>query len=332
MPRPRKRDKTLPTRVYRKGKVYYFVTTANKWIRLGDSESEMYRALADVKAGADQPTVRGLWERYEREVLPDKAAKTQYEQRHQWTTLEPVFGDSQPNEVRSVHVAAYLDQRSARVAANREIALLSHIFRKAIRWGLAESNPCDGVERNRERPDERYITDEEFAAVYSQAPDHVQLAMDLALLTGQRQADILALRRDQLQDEGIAFKQAKTGKRLIVRWSDDLRAVVSRALGVESAIASVWVLHNRHGQRYSASGFQTTWQKLIRRCLEQGVIAERFTFRAIRAKARSDGTDKRLLGHADPSKMARYYQRKPELVEPVQRASIRNDLEKKGAS
>ncbi len=331
MPRKRVHDKGLPTRVYRKGRSYYYVTTESKWMRLGQTEEEMYRTLAAIKAGLNRPTLRDLWERYEREVLPSKKPKTQYEQRRNWVRLEEVFGATFVDEVLPVHVARYLDKRTKKVVGNREIALLSHMFRKAMRWGLVNVNPCVGVDRNPEQPDTRYITNAEFWAVHDAAPAHVQLAMELALITGQRQADILALRRDQLIEDGIGFKQAKTGRQIVVEWSAPLRAVIDRAIAVEASISSVWVLHNRQGQRFTSSGFQSTWQRLMRRCLERGLIAERFTFRAIRAKARSEASDKRLLGHSNPEAMARFYQRTPELVTP-NTPGIRNDLEKKGAS
>lgn len=317
MPRQRRTDQNLPTRVYRKGKAFYYVSPANRWIRLGATLAEMYSRYGEVLRDADRQQLRALFDRYAIEVLPGKAPKTQREQLRQLAALANVFGQCYPEAVKPSDVARYLDQRSAKVAANREVALLSHIYRKAIRWGLAESNPCQGVERNKERPDDRYIEDSEFWTVHEQAPAHIRSAMELAYLTGQRQADVLNLQRGQLRDDGIYFKQAKTGKELIVRWSLELRAVVDRALGTPSAIASVWIIHNRKGQKYTSSGFQGMWQKLMRLCLNKGLIQRRFTFRAIRAKARSDGPDKRLLGHSNPDAMSRIYMRKPEFVQPV---------------
>ncbi len=70
--------------------------------------------------------------------------------------------------------------------------MLSHAYTKAIRWGLADDNPCRQVERNKEKPDDRYITDTEFMAVYRLAPGPVRDAMAIAYITGQRQADVLS--------------------------------------------------------------------------------------------------------------------------------------------
>ncbi len=317
MPRKRLTDTHLPPRVYRKGSVYYYFGPDKHWIRLANTLPGMYRALSDFLTNTGRPRLNAIFDRYLLEVMPSKAPKTQFEQVRQLGNLIKHFGHCYPEDVKRTDIGVYLDSRSAKVSANREIALLSHIYCKAIRWGLSEENPCIGVERNKERPDRRYITDAEFFAVFDQAPAYVRSAMELAYLTGQRQADILKLRRSQLQDVGIYFKQSKTGKELIVRWTRELRAAVDRALSAPCTIASIWVIHNRKGQAYTSSGFQSVWQKLLRRCLAEGVIQERFTFRAIRAKARSDGPDKRLLGHSNPDAMARIYQRKAEIVEPV---------------
>jgi hypothetical protein len=53
------------------------------------------------------------------------------------------------------------------VRSNREKALLSHCFTKAMVQGWVDANPCRGVHRNRERPRERMIDDTEAGAVFA---------------------------------------------------------------------------------------------------------------------------------------------------------------------
>src|SRR5438552_13531680 len=68
------------------------------------------------------------------------------------------------------HGAKYLEQREedgAAVRGNREKALLSHCFTKAMVQGWVDANPCRGVHRNRERPRERMIEDAEAGAVFA---------------------------------------------------------------------------------------------------------------------------------------------------------------------
>ncbi len=318
MGKPRIKNIGLPKNVYLKHGAYYYVRD-NKWTRLakkGD-ESGMYKALSSIfRTENRKPAMLTILEKYEREILPTKAKGTIKDQKHHLQILKEVFGKMEPTAIKPKHIAQYLDAREAKIAANREIALFSHVFRKAIRWGFVEKNPCIDVERNQEKPSDRYIEDWEFHAVYQQASPHVQIFMDLAYITGQRQADLLKIKHSDILEEGIFFEQNKTGAKIIVEWSEALRDVVNRAKK-EFSHSSEYLVVNSFGEKYGSSGIQTAWQRLIVNCTESGIIRERFTFRDIRAKARSDGDDKKLLGHANPEAMAKIYQRKPVKVKPV---------------
>lgn len=320
MPRMKIKSAGLPSRVYLKHGAYYFVDIQKKWHRLakeGDKKG-LFKALSALMGEGELSGMALLFDRYEQEVLPTKSKKTQIEQVMQIKTLRRVFGHMHPAQILPVHIAKYLDKKSAKSMGNREIALLSHVFRKAIRWGDAVTNPCVGVERNKESPRDRYVTDDEFRAVYSQAPDLMQVFMDLAYLTGQRQADLIQIKITDLGDDGIFFQQQKTKAKIIVAWSDALRATVERARALQTEVKSLhYLIATKDGQPYRSSGIQTAWQRLIAKCFKDGTIKERFTFHDLRAKARSDGEDKRLLGHANPEKMAKTYQRKPTIVLPV---------------
>jgi integrase len=247
-----------------------------------------------------------------------KSAKTQYEQGLQLRKLVAVFGAMPIADIRRSDIARYRDERVAPVAANREIALLSHIFARALEWELVDVNPCSGVQRNNEAPRDRYVTDEEFLVVYDAASRLIQIMMGLALLTGQREGDLLQIRVSDLLANGISFQQRKTKRKLIVEWSPALRHVTEQALALpRSTVQSVYLVCQADGQPYSCSGFKTAWQRHIRTCLQDGKLAERFTFHDLRAKAGSDAEDGRLLGHTDPRILERVYKRKSEVVKPV---------------
>jgi integrase len=223
-----------------------------------------------------------------------------------------------PNDIKRVMVATFHDRLGERspVSANRHLALLSHVMKFACRIGAAEQNPCKGVERHTERERRRYISDAEYLAVHGRATPVMRVLMDLAYLTGQRQGDIVKLTYRQFETDGIAFEQAKTGRKLIVRWSDALHGVIAQAREL-SRIDSLYVVCTAHGQPYTLSGLRTAWQRLMRGCMDAGALSERFTFHDIRAKAGSDAKDGRLLGHLDERTLRRIYQRKPEHFDPV---------------
>jgi integrase len=128
--------------------------------------------------------------------------------------------------------------------------------------------------------------------VYAIAKPRVRLAMDLALLTGQRQGDILSLPFKNVTDEGILFRQAKTGKRLLVEMSPTLKEVIDRARAMAPVVdIGGYVLRTRRGVCYTSEGFRACWQRTMNKAMKLGAIGERFTFHDLRAKSVSDTTD-----------------------------------------
>jgi integrase len=318
MVKTRKTDRHLPRRVYRKHGAYYFVDAANKWHRLGTTEPEMLRALATIQEASATGTLGGLIDRYEREVLPTKAAKTAKSQRLELARLAAVFGHMRPAELQPADCWAYFTQRGSGSAAHHEVRLLSHVFTWAMRWGCATVNPARGLGLKTPKPRTRYVTDEEFLTVRQLAPTMVGYAMDLALLTGLRQGDILALERRQLSDAGLAVQTSKTGKGLLFEWSDELRGTIAAALR-EAPQVRRFVICRHDGRAMTSSGFQSAWQRLMSAARAAGV--ERFTFHDLRAKSLSDSGSLQeastRAGHADPRVTARVYRRLPERVKPL---------------
>jgi len=67
----------------------------------------------------------------------------------------------------------------------------------------ALQNPCQGVRSFREIGRSRYVTDDEFDKVKAHAHFTVIDAMELALLTGQRPADVLKFRKADIRDGAL---------------------------------------------------------------------------------------------------------------------------------
>lgn len=279
----------------------------------------MYRALADMKTESSGMTA-AIIDRYRKEVLIKKASNTQNSQGKQLDRLLRAFGHMQPRHIRPSHIAQYHDLvgADAPYQANRELALFTHVLKCAVRWGYLDDNPAREIQRHPEHARTRYVTHDEFAAVQAIAPIWVQVLMDLAYLTGQRRVDLLSLQRNQLTDEGILITQSKTKTRLLIEWTAELRAAVDRALSAlpSTGIQSVYIVCDGHGQRRRDAAFTTAWTRLMDAAIEQGVIAEKFQFRDIRAKAGSE-TDGKHLGHKSTATLNRHYKRLPERVKPT---------------
>jgi integrase len=105
-----------------------------------------------------------------------------------------------------MHIREYMDIRGqvAKVRANREKALFSQIFNKAREWGYtALQNPCQGVRGPKETGRSRYLTDAEFPKVKAHVHSTLVDAMDLALLSGQRAADVLKIRCTDIREGAL---------------------------------------------------------------------------------------------------------------------------------
>lgn len=85
------------------------------------------------------------------------------------------------------------------------------------------------------------------------------------------------------------------------------------------------VCRTRKGQPYTASGFDSIWQRAMQRALGAGVLKERFTEHDIRAKTLTDaaglGQDaQKLAGHKSRAMTDRYIKtRTIEKVKPLTR-------------
>lgn len=326
MGRRRKTDKHLPQRVYQRGGSYYFVDTDGKWHNLG---KDYQKALLEYGNLTDRQlicnTIGDLITRYLLEESPTKAPDTHKTNVRQSKFLRAAFGSMRIDDLTARAIYQYMDARgeNAPVRANRELSLLSHMYKKAIRWGSADRNPCLGIERFPEKPRERYIEDWEYMAFREFAGPLIAAYMDFKLLTGLRQRDVLSLRKSDLKDDGIHILISKTKKEIIIAWTKHLAAATEAAGALQKtgkAIGSMYLFATRRGQQYTQDGFRAIWQRKMVKALETGVLKERFRDHDLRAKTGSD-TDLNhaasLLAHLDSKTTDKYYRRKIPVVRPL---------------
>lgn len=213
----------------------------------------------------------------------------------------------------------YLDRRGqvAKVRANREKALLSHVFNCAREWGYTDvANPCAGVRGHKETGRDRYIEDSEFQAVWDNAHFTVQDAMDIAYLTGQRPSDVLGIRRTDMREGVLFFTQRKTGKKLRVIIEGELKEVIARIMARPHKVTGLWLIQDENGQPLS----YTTLRSRFDRARREAKVS--FQFRDIRAKSATDTENlahaQKLLGHKTRSMTEHYTRnRKGERVSPL---------------
>ncbi len=325
MARPRTTGKHLPKYVTVIHGSFWWRAPKQKAERIcsADDEAGMYRWVGEKlgpKPVGDTKTLNDCFDRYEHDVVPTLEPRTQQDYRRHLVILRKTFGHMAPNDVQPRHVGMFLDVEKGKIQRNRIVAVLSAVYTKAVgRWYVADRNPCSSVERNPSKPRDRNVTDAEFAAMYAVCGPRLQVAMDLALLTGQRQGDLIRMKWSQETPEGISLRQGKTGKRLMIEMSPSVLAVLERAKAFLPHLPREYVLRNRKGRAYTTNGFRALWQAAMRRHVKKG--GKRFTFHDLRAKSGTDsdtlqGAFERL-GHTSISMTRRVYDRGERKVKPL---------------
>lgn len=263
-------------------------------------------------------TVNEILNRYERDCLPDLAPRTQRDYTRHLAHLRVGFGSAIAAELRPKDFGPYLDIKRGRFQRVRRLAVLSSAFTQAVSyWYVLPSNVLRDVKRPRSKPRDRLVTAEEFAAVRAIAPYRVKLAMDLAVLTGQRQGDLIDLHWSQIRGMEIHLEQGKTGKRLAIEITPDLEAVLDKCWNLP--MRETYVLTRRIGGRFTSEGFRAMWQKVMQKYVRGGGTL--FTFHDLRALAAtrcaSPEIAMRLLGHSNISLTLRIYRRGVERVKAL---------------
>jgi integrase len=282
--------------------------------------------------------MKDVFDRYADSIIPTKGVRTQSDNRKELKRLRAAFDDAPIDSISTAVVAQYRDARTAKVRANREIALLSHVFTIAREWGLTEkANPCFGLRRNKERPRDYYANETVWNAVYAEAVQELRDAMDLAYLTGQRPADALKAATTDIAKEFFSVKQGKTDKHLRIRLTvgdvlTGLGVFVEDLLERRSlaGIRGSRLITNTSGLRMSMAMMNNRWVEAREKAAAQAVLdgdaeladqIRGFQFRDIRPKAASEiediGHASRLLGHSSEKLTKAVYRRIGEVVSPT---------------
>jgi integrase len=346
--RPKKpANRDLPPRMIRRVRTlksgqewvgYYYAGRDEKGNRkeipLGTDPDEArvkWAQLERKKVPVAAKTVGDLLRRYDRDVIPGKGAKTQKDNRKCLVHLVRAFESAPLEAITPQIIAQYRDARTAPVRANREIALLSHAFNMAREWGIfSKENPTRGVRRNKEAPRDVYVTDEVWQAVYAEAPRELQVAMDIAYLTGQRPSDVRKMRWAEVTDDFLLVDQGKTAQKLRIRLHiDGLRTGLGRLLD-ELDRSRPHLVTTPEGKQLTEPMLRQRFEPARKRAADKASengdpdLAEAimtFQFRDIRPKAASeivsleDASD--LLGHTKQEITKRVYRRVGKVVNPV---------------
>ncbi|CDF82618.1 phage integrase family protein [Pseudomonas knackmussii B13] len=305
--RPRKKDRHLPAKVYQKHGAFYYVHQG-KWERLGSTLEAALKEYAKKVAPRSGGAMPDLIDEVLRHISPNLASNTVTQYTTLAERLKKILAQFNPDQVLPRHVAAIKAELAGTPnMANRMLSFLRTVFSYAVEWQRVDANPCIGIRRHVEKKRERYITDDEFLAICAVSTENMRVIYQMAYLTGQRINDVLGIKLSDISDEGIAFKQQKTGKRLIVAMTPDIDDVITRTKALPRSARGLTLFTTRTTCKPVI--YETVKQQFKKACERAGV--KDATLHDLRAKAITDtknqGNNPQLLaGHSDPRMTDRY--------------------------
>jgi integrase len=206
-------------------------------LTVDQARREAARLLAEVALGDDPAEVRAekrkgftvadLAARYleDHATIKKKPRSIKEDMRLLEKIILPALGKRKVKDITRTDVARFHHSlRETPTQANRALALLSKMFNLAEKWGFRpdNSNPCRHVEKYKEKPRERFLTDDELARlgrVLSECDEHPSAitCIRLLLFTGCRRGEILGLRWENvfLEEGFFVLEDSKTGKRMV---------------------------------------------------------------------------------------------------------------------
>lgn len=330
-------------RVQKSGKTYYYFDAGGKprrEIPLGPDyvlAVKKWTELQNLEQDAEVADFMQLAKRYEDEVIPTKAKRTQATNKYDLKHLRAFFGEPEPaplSLIKPHHIHKLLERHKAHpTTANRLKRLFSHMFNMARRWGYTDKeNPVKGVEGFELDGRDYDVSDAVFKAVWMAGSWPLRDAMDLAYLTGQRPGDTLSMTVRDIVDGKIAVKQGKTKKKLRILVEGELKLLLERIEQRKAGfkIYSTSLIVNERGmpmtQGVLATHFETAREAAAKTQNDPQAAAtiRAMWFYDLRAKAADDTADKSdeqaaadLLGHDSVSTTKKHYLRRGKVVKPT---------------
>ena len=273
--RPRKPAIDLPPHVHcvrAKGRAYYYLQIARGTshetarVRLPDDPRDlefwaMYRRLMN------EPQPRIILKSFEPLVeayksSPEFASLAQSTKRDYERYLKIIlqtWGSLDVGGLLPAHVLALRDShQEAPGAANALVRTLSSLISWSIPRGYRTDNPCTYVRKLKTGGGWAPWPWEMIEAVRLYGLPWMWHATALALYTGQRQGDVLAMTWGQVNGGLLKVRQEKTGKELAIPAHQRLLSLLT-----EIPRTSVCILTSTRGTPWTSDGFRASWQKAL---------------------------------------------------------------------
>lgn len=253
--------------------VHYYHRATNTKLPGKPGSREFMDALEAARAGRKAPVpvnastlstlIRGYCSSAEWKALKPK---TQEDHRLNLKAVEAKFGDTPLRLLTDRRmrgkVLEWRDELAEKAprAADLKVDIFARVLSWALDRGLIAENPLTGIKAvHKSNRAERIWLPEHVTAFLAKAKPELQIALLLALHTGQRQADIRAMRWDQYDGEAISLTQGKGDAKVWVPCTRALKAALSAAPRRGDTIVT-----DRAGNLWEKRAFARAWEVAYR--------------------------------------------------------------------
>ena len=296
------------------GRTYWYHRITKE--RLPDNEAERIARALHVNATLDgwrDDTIPGsigdIVSRYR--ASPEFKRLAPLTRKSYMTQLAVLENTAADTPIAEIDAAQLYEVRDAMAgtprAADKMLGMLSILFSFAVARGYRQDNPARYVKRLRGGKSFEPWTEAAIERFRAGANPRMVWAMELALFTGQRRGDVLAMRWNHIEDGLIEAAQQKTGERLLIpvhpQLADVLAGIPRKGLAI---------VHREDGRPYSGTGFASIFHREKKRL---GLAALQFHGLRHTAGQRlaeagcSDREIMAILGHRTASMVTRYTRR-----------------------
>jgi integrase len=229
-----------------------------------------YRALANLEqpktaAGTFAALIAAYRDSPEWKGLADKT-------RSEWLRyhgrIEGAWGPLRVADLEPKHVLALRDKYvDTPAAANNLLRSLSSMLSWSVPHGWRNDNPCDHVGKLKGSVPYAPWPWSAIETVREGAAPELWWACALALYSGQRQGDALAMKWSDVRDGFMSVMQEKTGCHVAVPVHRDLAPILGAI-----PKRSVFILTNSLGTPWTKDGFRTSWGKMTTKLALDGLV------------------------------------------------------------
>jgi integrase len=253
-------------------RTYYYHRSSGERIKGQPGSPEFIASLSDIETrrkkvpeGTFRAVIKAYEDSSEFERLSDRTKK---DYRRYLRMIEEEFGEAALAVINDPRIRADLlewrDNIAVRSARTADYAW--SVLRRVIEWGVDRGKLTinravrGGRLYSADRADKLWLP-EHVKAFSAIASPELQLAMALAMYTGQRQGDLLCLSWSNYDGQFIRLRQSKTTKRVTIKCGP----VLNKILGAIKRRDATTILTSPSGRAWKADHFRHEWAEACKR-------------------------------------------------------------------